>query len=73
MAVVDLDALLARLRGLSTDELARVKALVDELEPGESRMPAGRFRAFSGVLSEEDARAMARAAEDCEQIDPRGW
>lgn len=73
MAPADLDRLVARLRDLSSDELARVEALVDELASDRSRPENGRFSAFSGVLSEDDALAMTRAAEDCEQIDSRGW
>jgi hypothetical protein len=72
MATADFDALLDRLRTLSPDELARVKALVERLEPLEAA-PRDRFRAFLGVLSAEDARLIASAIEDCERIDLHGW
>jgi hypothetical protein len=58
MATADFDALLGRLRTLSPDELAPVKALVERLEPREAA-PRDRFRAFLGVLS-ADARLIAR-------------
>jgi hypothetical protein len=73
MVAADLDSLLARLRGLSPGELARVKALVDTLASDKSRPTSGRFRTVAGVLSEDDACAMIQAANECEQIDSRGW
>ena len=69
----DLDSLLAQLWGLSPGELARVKTLVDTLASDESRPRGGRFRTVAGVLSDDDACAMIQAANECEQIDSRGW
>jgi hypothetical protein len=72
VAAIDFDRLIAKLRRLSPDELARVEALVEHLEP-ESSSGSDRFRSLSGVLSAEDAALMERAAEDCERVDASGW
>ncbi len=45
----------------------------DTLASDESRPTSSRFRAVAGVLSEDDACAMIQAANECEQIDSRGW
>jgi hypothetical protein len=45
----------------------------DTLASDEPRPTSGRFRAVAGVLSEDDACAMIQAANECEQIDSRGW
>jgi hypothetical protein len=73
MIAADLDCLLARLRGLSPSELARVKALVDTLASDEPGPRGGRFRTVAGVLSDDDACAMIQAANECEKLDSRGW
>jgi|GEM_PF-1713811 len=39
----------------------------------ESRPTSSRFRAVTGVLSDDDACVMIQAANECEQIDSRGW
>jgi hypothetical protein len=72
MATRDLDALFDKVRRLPPDKLRQVEALVQDLEAQEPQRPS-RFRKMSGTLAAEDARAMTKALEDCEQIDPRGW
>ncbi len=72
MATGNLNALIDKVRRLPPDKLRQVEALVEHLESEEEER-ASPFRAVSGTLADDDALAMAKAIEDCERIDPRGW
>ena len=72
MVAVEFEALLETLRQLSPEQIARVKALVEQLEPITVSRD-DRFAGCSGVLSADDARLMASAVGECERIDPHGW
>jgi hypothetical protein len=69
VATSNIDLLVGKLRKLSPEEIAQVEALVERLEPANH----GGFAAFSGVLSQDDAKLMADAVADCDRIDPSGW
>jgi hypothetical protein len=72
MATADLNALFEKVRRLPPEKLRQVEALVQRLEYETPQRPS-RFQRVSGILTAEDARAMTKALDDCERIDPRGW
>jgi hypothetical protein len=72
MAIADLDVLFDKVRRLPAEKIRQVEALVQRLESEESKRPS-RFRKVAGTLGADEACAMTKALEDCEQIDPRGW
>lgn len=72
MATANLNALIDKVRRLPPEKLRQVEALIEHLESeGDARRTP--FRAVSGTLDAEDALVMAKAVEDCERIEPRGW
>lgn len=72
MAAKDLDGLIERIRHLSPEGLTRVAEVIKSLERA-THARTGRFAGVCGSISADDAVAMRRAVEDCEQVDPRGW
>ena len=68
------EKILEELPALPEPILLEIKKIIDEFKSGHKPAAGqGRFNDLFRTISEQDAKEMLGAIEDCERIDPNGW